>query len=120
MFEKLECLNVNSISSSTPSPSCEICGSIGLLTVNCQVGSPFALDVIEPVYYVNNFNHRLTNDPFSNTYNPNWRNCPNFSDRFNGPLMPQMNLRPPLGFQRPQQTPQKFNLETMKENMLLT
>ena len=36
--------------------------------------------------------------------------------------MPQMNFRPPPGFQRPpypQQTPQKSNIETMMENMLL-
>ena len=36
--------------------------------------------------------------------------------------MPQMNFRPPIGFQRPsypQQAPQKSNLETMMENMLL-
>jgi len=42
MSPKLDCLNVNSVSSSTPSPSCDICGSIDHLTVHYQVGSPFA------------------------------------------------------------------------------
>ena len=76
MSQNLERMNVNSISSSTPSSSCEICGSVDHLTVNCQVGSPFALDVSEPVNYVKNFNPRSINDPFSNTYNPGWTNHP--------------------------------------------
>ena len=67
MSQKLECLNVNSVSSSIPSLSCEIGGSADHLTVNCQVESPFSPDVSEQVKYVNNFNPRPTNDPFSNT-----------------------------------------------------
>ena len=43
--QKLERLNINSISSSTPSPSCDICESVDHLTVHCQVGSPFAQNV---------------------------------------------------------------------------
>jgi len=74
--QKLEHLNVNSVSSSTPSPSCDICGSIDHLTVHYQVGSPFAQDVSDRVNYVNNYHPRLTNDPFSNTYNLGWRNHP--------------------------------------------
>ena len=70
MSRKLEQLNVNSISSNSPSPSFEICGSADHLIVNCQVGIPFAPDFSEPVNYVNNFNPIPTNDPFLNTYNP--------------------------------------------------
>ena len=33
----------------------------------------------EEVNAMNNFNPRLRNDPYSNTYNPGWRNHPNFS-----------------------------------------
>jgi len=40
MSQKLEGPNVNSVS--TPSPSCDICGSVDHLTVHCQVGSSFA------------------------------------------------------------------------------
>ena len=40
MSQKLEGSNVNSVS--TPSPSCDICGSVDHLTVHCQVGSSFA------------------------------------------------------------------------------
>ena len=70
MSQKLEQLNVSSISSSAPSPSYEICGSIDHLAMNCQVSNPFAPYVSEPVKNVNNLNPRLTNDLFSNTYNP--------------------------------------------------
>jgi len=42
MSQKLERLNVNSISSSTPFPSCKICSYVDHLTVNCQIRSPFA------------------------------------------------------------------------------
>ena len=42
MSQKLECLNVNSVSSSTPSPSCDICGLVEHLTVYYQVDGPFA------------------------------------------------------------------------------
>jgi len=96
--KRLERLNVNFISSSTPFPSCAICGSIDHLIVNCQVGRPFARDVSEPVNDVNNFNLKLTNDPFSDIYNHGWKNHPNFSYASNVPSMSQMNFRPPLGF----------------------
>ena len=45
MSQNLEYLNVNTVSSSTPSPSCDICGLVDHLTVHSQVGSPFAQDV---------------------------------------------------------------------------
>jgi len=41
MSQKLERLNVNFISSSTSSPSCEIYESVDHLTINYQVGSSF-------------------------------------------------------------------------------
>jgi len=94
------------------------------LTLNCQVASPFTQDTNE-VNYANNFNPRLNNDPYSNTYNPGWKNHPNFPYGPNPspPNLPQMNARPPSGFQRPpfpQQAPQKSNLEAVMESILLT
>jgi len=68
--QKLEGLNVNSVGSSTPSPSCDLCGSVDHLNVHCQVGNPFAQDVINHVNYMNNYHPRATNDPFSSMYNP--------------------------------------------------
>ena len=81
MTQKLDHMNVNAINSSAPT-LCEICGSVDHLTLNCQVGSPFAQDTSE-VNNVNNFNLSSTNNPYSNTYNPDWRNLPKFSYRLN-------------------------------------
>jgi len=67
MTQWLDRMNVNVVNSSAP-PPCEIYGSLHHLTLNCQVGSPCAKDTNE-VNYVNNFNPRPTNDPYSNTYN---------------------------------------------------
>ena len=113
---------MNAVNSSAPPPSCEICGFINHLTENCQVGSPFTQNTSNQAKYVNNFYPRSSNDPYSNTYNPGWRNHPNFSYRPNPSTMTQMNARQPLGFQRPpfpQQAYQKSNLEAMMESMLL-
>ena len=53
MSQRLECLNVNSVSSNAPSLSCEICGSVDHLTVNCQIGTLFAQYASDQVNYVN-------------------------------------------------------------------
>jgi len=68
MNQRLDQMNVSAVNSSTPSP-CEICGSIEHISLNCQVGSPFSQDPNE-VNYVQNFNLRPTNNPYSSTYNP--------------------------------------------------
>ena len=41
MTERLDRMNVNAVNSSGPS-TCEICGSIKHVTLNCQVRSPFS------------------------------------------------------------------------------
>ena len=51
--QRIEQLNIYSISSSTPPPSCEICGSVEHLTINCQVWSPFAQDASDQVNFAN-------------------------------------------------------------------
>jgi len=122
MTQRLDRMNVNAVNSSASSPY-EIYGSIKHMTLNCQVGSPFSQDSSK-VNYVQNFNLRLTDDPYSSTYNPGWRNHLNFSCRTNPnpQTMPQMNARPPPSFQRPLsplQVPQKSNSEAMMDNMLL-
>jgi len=63
MTQRLNRMNVNAVNSSAPS-LCEICGFVDHLTLNCQVGRLFAQDTNE-VSYVNNFNPRPTNDPYS-------------------------------------------------------
>ena len=88
MTQRLGRLNVNLVNLSAPSLSCEVCGPVDHLTLNCQVGSPFAHDSSGQVNYVNNFNLRPTNDPYPNTYNMGWRNHPNFLYKSNPPNMP--------------------------------
>jgi len=78
MTQRLERLNVNAVNSCAPPPSCEICGSIDHLIGICQVRSPFAQNTSDQVNYVNDFNPRPTNDPYSNTYNLGWWNYPKF------------------------------------------
>jgi len=68
-----------------------------------------------------NLKPRLTHDPYSNTYNPTWKNF-SYGSNPNSVNMAPMNARVPLGFQRPlfpPQMPQKTNLEAMMESMLM-
>ena len=89
------------------------------MTENCQVGNPFASPHVDYVAYVNNF------QPYSNSYNPGRKQHPNFSYRTDPVPFPQANARPaPPGFRRltfPSQAPlpQKSNLESMLDSVLL-
>ncbi|XP_020256161.1 uncharacterized protein LOC109833032 [Asparagus officinalis] len=120
LFKKVEGLSINSVAST--SISCEICGYVGQSALQCQLGNPPSIDTSgnEQVNYVNNFNQK--GDPFSNTYNPRWRNHPNLSYR-NPPEnpMPASNFGPP-GFRPPQSNfpSQKSNLENMMEKFVMT
>ncbi|KAJ9170187.1 hypothetical protein P3X46_018314 [Hevea brasiliensis] len=93
----------------------------------------------EQMNYVNNggkFNQRQPNNPYSNTYNPGWRNHPNFSwsNQQNQPINKQQGYKPPAppGFQnkgqnfaqsslplQPQQPEQKMTMETMMEGLTI-
>jgi len=74
---------------------------------------------------VNNFQPRLNHDPCSNSYNVSCKQHPNFSYRIEPLSFPQANVTPTLrGFQRPSfppqaPPPQKSNLESMLESVLL-
>ena len=122
MTQKLDKLNVHAVDSCAPSPLCARCGSFEHATENCQVGNSFAPSHVENVSYVNNFQRRPSNDPYSNSYNPGWKQHPNFSYRADPLPFSQNHARPPPGFQRfsPQAPPpQKSNLESMLESVLL-
>ena len=69
---KLDNMNIQ-----TQPQVCELCGG-NHTSVNCQVGSPFAPSSTEQAHYVSNF-QRQQNNPYSNTYNPSWRNHLNLS-----------------------------------------
>jgi len=81
MTQKLDILNVSTVNSCAPFPTCDRCGSYDHVTKNCQVENPFAPSPSEHVVYVNNFQPRPTNDPYSNSSNPSWKRHPNFSYR---------------------------------------
>jgi len=125
MTQKLDKLNVSAMNSCAPSPPCDRCGSHDHVTESCQVGNPFAPSPSKHVAYVNNFQPRPNHDPYSNSYNPGWKQNPDFSYRTKPLPFSQANARPtPPGFQRPSfppqaPPPQKSNLESMLESVLL-
>src|SRR3954470_10656680 len=62
-----------------PTKICNLCGG-GHSASDCQVGNPFAQP--EQVNFTNNYQRGQGNSfqsPYSQTYNPNWRNHPNLS-----------------------------------------
>jgi hypothetical protein len=93
-------------------PNCELCGVPGHIPSECQylIGT-----VPDQVNYAQG-------NPYSDNYNPGWRNHPNFSYKNNNALLPPNQT--PLGFQRPvgQQAatypPKKSNLDLMMEKFL--
>ena len=93
--------------------SCELCGGAHL-SHDCQVGNMFAPS--EHVDYLGN-QSKPQNNPYSNTYNPGWRNHPNFGWR-------NQNNAGPSGFQQFQQPqpPQekKSDLEELMTKFIST
>ncbi|XP_038976409.1 uncharacterized protein LOC113461320 [Phoenix dactylifera] len=84
MFGKLG--NVNSVSS--PVLSCDCCG-----------GAHMSSDYMQ-VQFVSNYNRQQQqNNPYSNTYNPGWRNHPNFSWKDQGNQGSSSRPLHPPGFQ---------------------
>ncbi|XP_050909956.1 uncharacterized protein LOC127123824 [Lathyrus oleraceus] len=96
-------------------PNCESCGTSEHTNVDCQllVGVP-----------TDQINYAQGN-PYSNTYNPGWRNHSNFSYKSNNAMFPP-NLAPaiPPSYQKGShvapQAPRKSNLEIMMENFMNT
>ena len=94
-------------------PDCEICGTSGHTPAECQflLGTP-----------TDQINYAQGN-PYSNTYNPGWRNHPNFSYKNNNALNApvQAQIAPP-GYQKAPSAapsaPRKSNLEIMMENFI--
>ncbi|XP_078166211.1 uncharacterized protein LOC144560859 [Carex rostrata] len=121
LTKRLDKLNVNAVSTGNLF-SCDNCGTGDHSTLECQFGNSQSQESeIEQVNALNGFG-RPQNDPFSNTYNPGWRNHPNFSWKNNNPnAIPQQNNQPP-GFAprqfNPQPAPQKSSLETLLENFV--
>ncbi|KAG9450684.1 hypothetical protein H6P81_010649 [Aristolochia fimbriata] len=100
---------------------CDMCGG-GHPSQECQAGNVQAVNSFDQANYVSNF--RRSNDPYNNTYNPGWRNHPNFSwsnnnNQQSSTQQPMAQTRSPPGFQRPAQEPeQKPSLEDMFSKFL--
>ncbi|CAL9001073.1 unnamed protein product [Prunus brigantina] len=58
---------------------CAIRNIPGHPTYQCSASEAYPEFVQEQVNLMNSYNRRPRNDPFSNTYNPGWRDHPNFS-----------------------------------------
>ncbi|KAL5545248.1 hypothetical protein UlMin_009032 [Ulmus minor] len=84
---------------SKPTAECDLCGG-NHASVECQVGNPFASPNSEQANYVSNF-QRPQHNPYSNTYNPGWRNHPNLSWGNN-----QGGSKPSSSFHQPQEKKQ--------------
>ncbi|XP_022858334.1 uncharacterized protein LOC111379224 [Olea europaea var. sylvestris] len=69
-------------------PACDFCHG-NHPSEECQVGNPFFQSQVEQAHFVANYNQQ--NNPYSATYNPGWKNHPNFS--WNN----QNALKPPPG-----------------------
>ena len=73
LSQQLGKMNVNAIQTNVV---CDHCAG-NHSSVDCQMGNPFAQSSYGQANYVSNFQRQ--NNPYSNTYNPGWRNHPNFS-----------------------------------------
>ncbi|KAI5312735.1 hypothetical protein L3X38_041909 [Prunus dulcis] len=77
---------------------CSICETHDHPTISCPFGAAYPEFVQEQAKLVNSYNRGTINDPYSQSYNPGWRNHPNFSWRNT------QNQANPPSLQRPQQS----------------
>ena len=92
---------------------CDFCGG-GHPNHECQTGNSFSnYSMPEQANFVNNFCR--PNNPYSETYNPGWRNHPNFAWG-NNTRAPQQN-QPPPGFHPPQE--KKSNMEELMTKFVI-
>ncbi|XP_074556565.1 uncharacterized protein LOC141812473 [Curcuma longa] len=80
LSKRVENMNVGKVNA--VATSCDICGDSSHTKEMCQVGALQAqIAQYEQCDAVGTYNQR--NNPYSNSYNPGWRNHPNFSYRNN-------------------------------------
>ncbi|XP_056691719.1 uncharacterized protein [Spinacia oleracea] len=80
-------MSINAMSSVAPVTTsyCEVCGIQGHFGHECS----YSLQDTTRMEKVNAFQQRQPDDPYSNSYNPGWRNHSNFSYRSNNAQNPQ-------------------------------
>jgi hypothetical protein len=77
MQKSIDRLTNKNVSAVHQLPTCAICGGGDHLAINYNWSGSAEGDT-EQVNVLNN-NYRPQNNTYSNTYNPGWRNHPNFS-----------------------------------------
>ncbi|XP_050896945.1 uncharacterized protein LOC127103754 [Lathyrus oleraceus] len=114
LTQKIESLSITPAAAITAiTPNCELCGTPGHTNVNFHLLAGVPIDQI----------NYAKGNPYSNTYNPGWRNHPKISYRSINVLFPP-NPAPavPPGYQKgasvAPQAPRKSNLEIMLENFI--
>ncbi|XP_058724611.1 uncharacterized protein LOC131596065 [Vicia villosa] len=116
LTQKIENLTIAPVAAvAAVSPNCEICRMSGHAAPECQLLAGVSP---EPVNYAQG-------NPYSNTYNPGWKNHPNFSYKNNNALYtPGQAPSVPPGYQKAPfaapNVPRKSNLEIMMENFIDT
>ena len=122
---------LSSVNSVNSNPSCTNCGAPDHWTVDCKFGGG---NQNEEVFALNQGNFR-PNNPYSNTYNPGWRNHPNFywnnpnDQNSSGPAnqgfenqgnYQRYQYQQNFGTQGQSNEPPKSNIEKMLENFMLS
>jgi hypothetical protein len=109
---KVEHMCINSNTAAAVSSDCEICGTKGHQYAECSLLNETHF---EKVNYTQG-------NPYSNTYNPGWRNHPNFSYKNNNPIQnnapPRPSYQAPRSNQPMQPVPPKPSLEKIMENFI--
>ncbi|KAI5438249.1 hypothetical protein KIW84_024119 [Lathyrus oleraceus] len=120
LAQKIESLNVSPPATVVAvTQNCEVCGIQGHTPTDCQLLTGIQA---ERVNYAQG-------NPYSHTYNSNWKNHPNFSYKSNNALYapgqaPSQAPAIPPGYQKPtpstpnNNVPRKSNLEIMMENFI--
>ncbi|XP_048490039.1 uncharacterized protein LOC104884063 [Beta vulgaris subsp. vulgaris] len=111
---------VDQLSRGPVAPVCKICEVQGHSFNECQYNT-MGVGTAQ-VNALLNTNIRPQNNPYSNTYNPDWNNHPNFSYKNNQPQPPHTNYSQPPGLQQrppfnPSSSSSRPNLETIMENL---
>ena len=110
---KVEHISTNSNTTAVVHTECELCGSKGHESAECNLLNDLNTDQV----------NYAQGNPFSNTYNPGWKNHPNFSYKNQNHVQNHAPQRP-QGYQaqKPNQpmqvVPQKSNLEKIMESFI--
>ncbi|XP_050893793.1 uncharacterized protein LOC127100599 [Lathyrus oleraceus] len=114
LSQKIESLTVTLTTTVTVvTPNCELCGTPGHNTDECHLLAGIPIDKV----------NYAQGNPYSNTYNPDWRNHPNFSYKSHNALFaPNPTPAVPPGYHKgapaAPQAPRKSNVKLLLENFI--